>query len=459
MHAFPHNKVCSLEDFANTEVSEIIHDVFRHEIMQFPPEYPHGVPDSKQWEIAMSIRALRCLGALRPDAVVLGIGAGTEVTSFYLTKFVKQVVATDLYFGAGAWADVAPFLMLVQPRDFAPYDFEEHRLVVQHMDGRQLLYPNDHFDAIYSSGSIEHFGGLEDVANASYEMGRVLRPGGILTLSTEYKVAGPPGGDGWDGDTLILSRDRILRYIVDASGLELVDALDTDISEETMLTQRDLSRFLEGTKGKPNWQAKVANYPNLILLHQGYAFCSIHLALRKTAAYPLTDNAWAAPSAETRRRVDQRRQAAISHHAGRLARSLSSDTGGEVLDPTAAAVSDTTRNVNSIVLAHNAWDELRLSPDVACQRTRVLQRISALGFLYRTFGRIRRLGKIWEAQRELHEAIIVELRKTRHTESALQSRMQDCETQMANCKSEIASLRTILFAKGNETTAARRPGQ
>ena len=44
----------------------------------------------------------------------------------------------------------------------------------------RLRYPDDTFDGIFSSGSIEHFGDLQDVANAAYEMGRVLKPGGVL---------------------------------------------------------------------------------------------------------------------------------------------------------------------------------------------------------------------------------------------------------------------------------------
>ncbi len=63
---------------------------------------------------------------------------------------------------------------------------------MQHIDGRWLRFPDETFDGIYSSGSIEHFGGLDFVANAAFEMGRVLKPGGVLTLSTEFKIAGPP---------------------------------------------------------------------------------------------------------------------------------------------------------------------------------------------------------------------------------------------------------------------------
>ncbi len=297
------NKVCELEDFSHPELLEIIQDAFAHEIGQFPAEYPHGVADSKQWENAMSVRALRHFGALHRQAVILGVGTGTEVTSFYLTRFVQQVFATDLYLNPGVWGDVAPSLMLSEPESFAPYEFERNRLVVQHMDGRLLQYPDNTFDGIFSSGSIEHFDSLDFIANAAFEMGRVLKPGGVMTLSTEFKVAGPPGGDGWDTTTYILSPERIQHYIIEASGLEPVDELHVNLSPQTLQTKRDLVPFLNAIKGKVDWQTKVAYFPNLVLVHEGYVFCSIHLCLRKTERYPVTPNEWARPSEQTRKTV------------------------------------------------------------------------------------------------------------------------------------------------------------
>ena len=86
----------------------------------------------------------------------------------------------------------------------------------------RLRFPDNRFDGIFSSGSIEHFGGLMDVAHSAYEMGRVLKPGGILSLSTVMAIAGPPGRlGGVPGACLLFQRDHLLRYIVEASGLEL----------------------------------------------------------------------------------------------------------------------------------------------------------------------------------------------------------------------------------------------
>jgi SAM-dependent methyltransferase len=299
------NAVCEFEDFANPDLAATIRDVFRHEVPYFTPEFPKGAEYRKYWEVGMSVLALRQLGSLRPDAEILGVGAGTETTIFYLTNHVRRVFATDLYLSAGRWDQSAPWHMLVSPDRFAPYPFRRDQLVVQHMDGRLLDLPDNTFDCIFSSGSIEHFGSMQSIASSAYEMGRVLKPGGVLTVSTEYRISGPEGGDGWDG-LRFFSRDALRRYIVEASGLEPVDEFDASLSEATMASQREFSFYAKQSdralakQGRFPRVAEViwSEYPHLVLTDKGYVFGSVHLALRKTDRYPVVDNGWAKPSAE-----------------------------------------------------------------------------------------------------------------------------------------------------------------
>jgi SAM-dependent methyltransferase len=299
----PHNKVCEFEDFADQEIADTVREVFPHEIKVFTPEFPKGAEYRKYWEIAMAVRALRQYGALRADATLLGVGAGAETTVFFLTNYVDRVVATDLYLNAGDWDESAPWYMLIAPERFAPYPFRADRLVVQNMDGRLLRYPDDTFDGIFSSGSIEHFGDMESIAASAYEMGRVLKPGGVLTLSTEYLINGPAGGDGWSG-LRFFSRAALQRYIVEASGLEPVDDLQTNVSPTTLASQRSLrfygrdmhAAFAKQGKYPRVGEIKWSHYPHLVLTHKGYTYGSVHLALRKTENYPVSPNDWARPS-------------------------------------------------------------------------------------------------------------------------------------------------------------------
>jgi len=300
-----YNKLCEVEDFADAELAALIRDVFPHDARQHGEAFPKEREYRKYWEIAMSVRALKNLEALDRDSLVLGVGAGTETTIFYLTKFAKMVFATDVYIQQDSWSPFAPTRMLWDPEAFAPFPFDLDRLIVQHMDGRFLNYPDDLFGAIFSSGSIEHFGGLQDAAYSAYEMGRVLKPGGIMTLSTEFCVAGPTPSVEWPG-LVLFSEEQLKKYIVEASGLEPVDEFSAALSDGTRQSVRPLSFYVEqmnatlrqqGNRprvGEVTW----STYPHILLEQQGYTFGSVHLTLRKSERYPASDNAWARPTPE-----------------------------------------------------------------------------------------------------------------------------------------------------------------
>jgi SAM-dependent methyltransferase len=279
-HPIPLNKPCEIEDFTNPGLLMTMRRVHSHEVKHCGCDWPRGTEHRKLWEVAMAILAMQRYGVLRDDAIVLGVGAGREPTTFYLTNFVRWVFATDLYAGTpGEWDEVAPVTMLTNPEALSPIPFRPTRLVVQHMDGRSLRYENETFDAIYSSSSIEHFGDWEDVAAAAREMGRVLKPGGLLALSTEYRIAGE--GKGFPG-VLAFNQEELFSLIVEPSGLVPVDTPQFAISEKTLsrivpFAER-VEFFQQIHRGE---QAQWATYPHIVLEDQGYSFTSYHLALVK----------------------------------------------------------------------------------------------------------------------------------------------------------------------------------
>lgn len=275
-----HNRVCNLSDFQDQALRATLDDVFNS-----PDVYDNQI-QRKSAEIASAVMALREGGALRPDARILGMGAGVEWTIFYLTRHVAEVHATDVYAEAGIWAGHAPARMLTSPSLEAPigYDWNPQRLIVQHMDARELRYPDAHFDAVFTSSSIEHFGTREDVAAAAREMGRVLKPGGIAAISTEWMISGSPYMG--FGGVLLFDEDAIQRYIVEPSGLEMVDALQTDVDEDTLGTEVTLASAIEHM-----------TYPHIVLRHEGYLFTSVHLALRKPGENAGAQDQWDAHNA------------------------------------------------------------------------------------------------------------------------------------------------------------------
>ena len=425
-HALGFNKVCELEDFSNSELIQIMHEVFQHKLGTVPATDHTDLITPIYWETAMSIRALRHFGAIHADAVILGVGAGTDSILYYLTNHVRQVFAVDLYLAPHAWRTAPPTFMLTESEIMAPGAFQRDRLVVQHMDGRDLHYADDSFDGLFASSSIEHVGTLEDIAHAAYEMGRVLKLGGVLVLSTEYRISGPPGSSGWDA-CQIFSPHELQRYIVEASGLELVDVLDTLLSDATLSCWRDVTPDANNSSvpmirhgryprvGDWAW----SNGTQLIRVQNGYSFCSIHLTLRKSENYPTTANTWARPSRAMR-------EAASAHEI--LTQQLNTHALLSSLSQRAAMTAISRNPATSITMPvdmarpmetgvkhrdteisqklkdlYVTWDGARIRG----WYNPILRRLPrALAGLGRTIIRVGQLGRIFDAQAALYRTLI-----------------------------------------------------
>jgi SAM-dependent methyltransferase len=302
------NKACEIEDFSHPDLAPLVHDD-----LGGPPRLDRAaVPpwDRKQWEVAMAVRTLETFGAVHPQAGILGVAAGMEDTIYRLAPLVREITVVDRYLQPGEWDSFAAPWMTVAPelgmRVRPGRQPEPAAALVRaaHMDARRLRFADNTFDGIFSSGSIEHVGGLDDIAHAAYEMGRVLKPGGVLSISTELLLWGPADPHVMiTGNMILLRRDQILRYIVEASGLELVDDLATDISAPTRATRQAIghafavhgARTAEAGVRAAGWSDRLWTRPYIVLEHVGYLFGSVHIALRKTSSYPHTPNAWAQP--------------------------------------------------------------------------------------------------------------------------------------------------------------------
>jgi SAM-dependent methyltransferase len=256
-------KLCELEDFADPDL--------RRYKSQLVPEHERDRVHRKYWEFAQSARALVELRAVHRKADVLGVAAGAEATTFWLTNHAHRVFATDRYLEPAGWEIDAPRSMLLTPGQHAAGAWNPRRLVVQHMDARELQYEDASFDAVYSSGSIEHFGDHSDLGRALAEMVRVLKPGGIAALSSEYRLRGP--GPGLPG-TLLFSADEIDELIVRPYAWELVQPLDVRLSEATLATELQIPEAVRLQDTSPE-------VPHIVLADGDLAMTSVHLVLRK----------------------------------------------------------------------------------------------------------------------------------------------------------------------------------
>ncbi|HEX3558790.1 MAG TPA: class I SAM-dependent methyltransferase [Pyrinomonadaceae bacterium] len=272
------NKPCEVEDFADPALAGVMRRVFPRDAAA--ADWPRGREYRKRWEVAMAVLAAETFLGEGRRGCALGVGAGTEATSFYLTNLFRWVFATDLYASAG-WPQDSPPAMLSEPARFADgTPFRLRRLVVQHMDARELSHEDETFDFIYSCGSVEHFGTREQIARACAEMGRVLKPGGVIAISTEFCARGESGY--LVSDTLLLGAEDLRELIVKPTGCAPLDELRFKVSEATLgapVPWEDAIRDRVNMQHRPDmaW----SQYPHILLDDGLRAWTSYHVTLRK----------------------------------------------------------------------------------------------------------------------------------------------------------------------------------
>ena len=180
----------------------------------------------KGWEWTQCIYGLQRLGAIQPAATALGVGAGREPIIFYLGDSIQRVTALDLY-GNETWSNNAREAdsgVTVDPQQFCPRPIRKKQITFVNASGTRLPFRDGAFDVCWSMSSIEHFGGHEAAAEAMREMARVTRPGGIVSVATEYLLLPE------QRHIEFFTRRELERYIISASKrLDLVEPVAWDV--------------------------------------------------------------------------------------------------------------------------------------------------------------------------------------------------------------------------------------
>jgi SAM-dependent methyltransferase len=228
----------------------------------------------KRFEWVQCVYGLERLGALGPDKLVLGVGAGHERVLFYLANRSALTIGTDLYTGAftdSPAAEADPDFVR-HPERYAPFPYRQDHLEVLRADGTRLPFKAGAFDVVYSLSSIEHFGGHQAAAVAMREMARVLRPGGIACVATELVLAGGEHPE-------FFTPEALQRHVVEASGLVAVERLHQRPLPQAML---DDPVWLDGD---------LYRSPHLVLGRDRHRWTSVVLFLRKPTAAQLAVHA------------------------------------------------------------------------------------------------------------------------------------------------------------------------
>jgi len=262
------NRLCYVEDWENSEIKEAL-----AELQKLSPE---GFIHRKDWEWALGIIAMRRFGKLNEKSTAIGVGSGTEPVPFYLANKVKHVYATDLYGQNDGWKSAAPSDFPENPKKYAPFPYKEDALTVLRMDGTKLEFPSESFDIAFSFSSIEHFGGGKNHSGALRslkEMERVLKPGGLAVITTEYIINDKEHPE-------FFNKRTIYSDLIDKlEKLKLVEPLDLRITTKTLDTVIDYSSVGVSWNNINNDYKRT--HPHIVLRIKNILFTSIMLVFQK----------------------------------------------------------------------------------------------------------------------------------------------------------------------------------
>lgn len=154
---------------------------------------PSSFQNRKRWEVIQVGRVVHLLplggdGERLLAGRALGLGVGREVLLYDFANHCHLVVGLDLYPNI----DLAKCYSqqggrpIAKLRAYTP-------LVLMREDMRNLksLFPENHFDFVWSCCAIEHLDSVQEVKDLLCSVYHVLRPEGVFAFTTEWVVRGP----------------------------------------------------------------------------------------------------------------------------------------------------------------------------------------------------------------------------------------------------------------------------
>jgi SAM-dependent methyltransferase len=282
------NRLCYIEDWQNKEINDIISQLQSASLPSYINKQDWqmtknivnrrktGFIHRKDWEWALGIIAMRRFGKLNEKSTAIGVGAGREEVLFYLANKIKHVYATDLYDGNN-WKNFAPSDFPENPKKYAPFPYKEDALTVLRMDGTKLEFPSESFDIAFSFSSIEHFGGGKNHSGALRsvkEIERVLKPGGLAVITTEYIINDKEHPEFFNKRTIYSDLiDKLER-------LKLVEPLDLRITTKTLDTVIDYPSAVHWDASSNDDEFKK-NHPLVLIRVGNILVTSLMLTLQK----------------------------------------------------------------------------------------------------------------------------------------------------------------------------------
>jgi len=168
------NKILDYDDFSTNEFVEI-------------RRITESGYHRKSWENLALTNGFMRLGCFDDKNIALGLGCLVEPIIFIYTKYFKHTYATDIaYYPDKFWGKQS--FTPEQVYASAKISYDRDKLTVLPMDMKKLEFDNDTIDIVWSSSSVEHIGGLEDILACFKEIERVLKPSGACGMTVEWNL-------------------------------------------------------------------------------------------------------------------------------------------------------------------------------------------------------------------------------------------------------------------------------
>ena len=255
--------LCDINSWEEKEFAKIALDIFGNPELETTPKH------RKVWEFARTIIALKRAGLLDSKAKGLSVAAGVERILFYLATKINKIVATDIY-GIGDFASLeANREFLSNPKKFSHIEIPDNSLSVLEMDALNLRFKENTFDFAFSMSSVEHFGGVEGAAKSINEMARVVKPGGLVIVTTELS-------DSRRFTDQIFNKRRLIR-LINSINIPLIDQINLDADFEKVFFQGEESKKIVTDFFKDD----LNSLPHINLSVWGVNFTSCILVFRK----------------------------------------------------------------------------------------------------------------------------------------------------------------------------------
>lgn len=151
---------------------------------KFPDRYFGNI---RPWDYSKVIE----YGEFNKSNFVLETGALHSYFCIYLSQFVDKYICTDSFYWATNRDYASNEDYYQTPQEWCDYITKksEGRVLGAEADLQKLQYPSDTFDRVVCISVIEH---VHEDRKGIEEMMRVLKPGGLLLLTTEYNKTGKP---------------------------------------------------------------------------------------------------------------------------------------------------------------------------------------------------------------------------------------------------------------------------